>query len=340
MLLKTKEEVNRLWEDETTKGTPLYLYIDNPFCVSKCKFCVYNPQVKKIGGKEYNKYYDMLKREIENSYLYLQAPNLKGVYFGGGTASALTTPLMREIFNLIPNLKSLESKSFECNPVITSDAKIDILKEYGFNYVSFGIQSMDSEVLKGQNRIPYNIPKLNRQIRNLKDSGINVNVDLLAYMESGDNSDLDTLKTDISRVFKELNPSWITIYPMYQRFNKRRYVELTDAEIQKDINLATKLRMVISNFLEYNPEYTVSGMSMDNLEDQCCANMTIMRKEEEVNYNTDRYNSSGPRYRTSSENTLAIGGYNKHEVYSYAGATTYFTTYNPQTGIIEHKIKE
>ena len=250
--------IKDFWKTRLPKSqNSLFLYIDNPFCISSCKYCIYSPQKHPIGGEIYNTYYDALISKLKEYEPILSLKKPTGVYFGGGTASAMSTKTMRQVFDAIPRFKEMEYKGLECNPAITPDSKIDILIEYGFTYVSFGIQSMNKDVVESQDRYFYDIPRLQRQIKRLRENGIVVNCDLLAFMETGELSDLVLLAEDLQKVRDILKPDVNTVYPMYQRFpieGKLRGKAIYASPEQESlvVDKAFKFRKTVAKFLRKN----------------------------------------------------------------------------------------
>src|SRR6056297_1618092 len=82
------------WNDNKTFN----LYVANPFCLKKCKFCIYNSVIEKINSNCYKSYYDnFLINEIEGFKNILNNKTPDTVYFGGGTASFMTTKTMKNV---------------------------------------------------------------------------------------------------------------------------------------------------------------------------------------------------------------------------------------------------
>ena len=169
----TLDELKEIWKDKINgfRDKDIFcLYIDNPFCIKKCKFCIYSPTETKIGSDLYKKYYtEMLPGEIEKfkEILNLRVPD--SIYFGGGTASLMTEEIMEDIFSKIPNFKEIKNKVFENHPAMLTKRKIDIFAKYNFTYLSFGIQSFNKEIILEQSRILFNINKVQELIQYAKE---------------------------------------------------------------------------------------------------------------------------------------------------------------------------
>jgi oxygen-independent coproporphyrinogen-3 oxidase len=59
---------------------------------------------------------------------------------------------LSDILHFSYDLSKLEQFTFECSPYTTDIAKLDILKKIGVNRVTFGVQSLDDDILRNYNR--------------------------------------------------------------------------------------------------------------------------------------------------------------------------------------------
>ena len=90
------------------------------------------------------KYLEKLKEEL----ISYQIGELKTIYVGGGTPTALEDDLFLELLEIIkPYTKGVKEYTFEANPESLSESKIKLSKQYGVNRISLGVQSTDSKVL-------------------------------------------------------------------------------------------------------------------------------------------------------------------------------------------------
>ena len=75
----------------------LGLYIHIPFCVLKCKYCVFNSY--KIEKDKKEKFLNVLKKEMS---LYTNKDRkINTIFFGGGTPSILSNTEMKMIMDEI-----------------------------------------------------------------------------------------------------------------------------------------------------------------------------------------------------------------------------------------------
>ena len=137
----------------------LMLYVHIPFCMSKCHFCDWVARIPKrdllrrpddpVRGT----YVDALCREVrERGDQLSQAGTVPYVlYWGGGTASSLTTPEIEAVagaFQEAFDMSSVAESTIECSPDTISEDKLHLFRSLGFTRFSSGVQSLDDARLK------------------------------------------------------------------------------------------------------------------------------------------------------------------------------------------------
>jgi oxygen-independent coproporphyrinogen-3 oxidase len=152
------------------------LYVHVPFCAHKCEYCAFFSEASS--GELMNRYVAALIRELE-----MVAPNLKPatVFFGGGTPSILNLRQWEEILRAMERLNLLGAREFtvECNPATVSADKAKLLRDFGVNRVSMGVQSLDEKLLDRLGRI-HSRDQVFQSFNTLRAAGFdNVNVDLM-----------------------------------------------------------------------------------------------------------------------------------------------------------------
>jgi len=348
-----KHEIKKLWLNKKwVESDTFHIYIHNPFCLTECKFCIHRGHKIRINDTTYKKYYeDYLPSLIEFWTDVFNCYPVKSIYFGGGTSSIMTLDTMINIFGLIPNFENIPNKIFECNPSLMSKSKIDLLNKNKFSYVSFGVQTFNERILKNQNRIPISIKKLKENVLSLEKNGCFVNVDLMSFIDTESERDLDVLHHDIYKLISEVNPAMITIYPARQALVQKmpayyctregletpQKVRTEDEQNIRNFKLIEKLRKVL---IEVNSktEYTLVNQAMDKREflsrdailKNAYRNYTLTRLPKEIYRNIKCYNSSGNNRHPISQNTLGIGSFMGEcdPSYSYMNRDLYYIESN------------
>jgi oxygen-independent coproporphyrinogen-3 oxidase len=152
------------------------LYVHVPFCAHKCEYCAFYSAPPS--GDVVNRYVAALVRELE-----LIAPDCRPetVFFGGGTPSLLTLKQWETIMVVMERSKLLGAAEWtvECNPATVSADKAKLLRDFGVNRVSMGVQSLDESLLDRLGRI-HTREQAFRSYDTLRAAGFaNVNVDLM-----------------------------------------------------------------------------------------------------------------------------------------------------------------
>lgn len=155
------------------------VYIHIPFCQQMCHYCdfvkfFYN---EKLAAQ----YLEALENEI-NTNLPGSKNRVNTIYIGGGTPTVLRIEQLRTLLELINDkFDVLKCKEFtiEVNPGDLGKDKINLLKEYGVNRVSFGVQVMDDKMLEGLGRM-HKVSDVYKTVDQLKQYGFsNISLDLI-----------------------------------------------------------------------------------------------------------------------------------------------------------------
>lgn len=214
----------------------LNLYIHNPFCEWLCHFCNYSIKDENLSPKLENKMVEAIGAEIQHWKECFddvgRKPMLRSVYIGGGTGLILSydsleylmETLMGESFSVgDPFHLCIESSS---SALCRQDAraKLRLLKGYGLDRISIGVQTLDEEILRilarGKSREDKYIETLKQgpktavdiadcAVAIARDHTENINVDLMQELAE-DYSD-STLERDLEW-FISCEPSSLTLY--------------------------------------------------------------------------------------------------------------------------------
>ena len=111
------------------------------------------------------------------------APDLKPrtIFFGGGTPSLLTLKQWDIVLGTMNRLGLLKAEEFtvECNPATVSADKANLLRSYGVNRISMGVQSLDEKLLERLGRI-HSREMVFKSYDILRKAGFtNINLDLM-----------------------------------------------------------------------------------------------------------------------------------------------------------------
>jgi len=143
----TSDVIKSFGESNASEGISLYVHL--PFCESLCTFCGCNKRITKNHNVE-TPYLESLQKEWE---LYVemlpQKPIIKEIHLGGGTPTFFApenlAALLRGIFRFA-NRAENPSFSFEGHPNNTKREHLQVLYDFGFTRVSYGVQDYNTEV--------------------------------------------------------------------------------------------------------------------------------------------------------------------------------------------------
>jgi oxygen-independent coproporphyrinogen-3 oxidase len=174
------DEIQR--SNEGNELPDLSLYFHLPFCKSLCYFCgcttVITQNRDRIAG-----YLDSLEKEIVAiSALTNPSRRVVQLHWGGGTPSYLTNRQISRLMTLIKerfNFADDAEVSMEIDPRNLEDNFLQVIRDIGFNRVSFGVQDVNPVVQEAINRIQPE--ELNRRVvRESRELGFDsVNIDLI-----------------------------------------------------------------------------------------------------------------------------------------------------------------
>ena len=152
------KEIKTFWKKRIAEvgrdGPRMYLYVHIPFCRRECNYCFF-PKRIDIGESQMEQYVQFVIREMQSFKKSFKNVQFGSLYLGGGTPSLLTRKQLCLIFQTINAGFAFDEnaeRTFECNPADFSLEKMKLLEGFGINRISFGIQSLDPEVLRHANR--------------------------------------------------------------------------------------------------------------------------------------------------------------------------------------------
>lgn len=239
------------------------LYIHIPFCSTICSYCDF-PK-RDIKSCNVNDYLKAIKKEL---YFYINKidNNIETIYVGGGTPSSLSAKqlelLLSDITNIV-NMSNVVEFSMEANPESLDLDKISILKKYGVNRVSLGVQTFQRDLLKLLNRRHTNL-EVFKVIKDLKDNGINnINIDLMFAIP---NQTIDMLKDDLEQVIS-LGVKHISYYSLILEEKSILYKNKQKYNFCDEDTEALMYELVIDTLITNNYcHYEISNFCKENYE--------------------------------------------------------------------------
>ncbi|PLT30950.1 radical SAM family heme chaperone HemW [Peribacillus deserti] len=205
-------------------------YIHIPFCEHICHYCDFNKVFLK--NQPVEEYLRLLKKEMELTLEQYKTDQLKTIFVGGGTPTALNEQQLEQLCLSINETLPFEREnveySFEANPGDLSAEKLAILKEYGVNRLSFGVQSFNDELLKKIGRA-HRAADVFTTIDKAREAGFeNISIDLIYALPGQTLEDFrDTLKTAMSLELPHFSGYSLIIEPKTVFYNLLQKGRLT-----------------------------------------------------------------------------------------------------------------
>ncbi len=200
--------------------TSLGIYVQVPFCQTKCTYCNFHTGV--VSSSRFAPYVSVVCREIQTYRdLYstagielvpaiAEAANVDTVYIGGGTPSLLDPAHLQTLLNTIRDSFACEpvEVTLEADPETVDPQKASAWVRAGINRVSFGVQSFsDSELAASGRR--HRRADIYRAGPILREAGIaNIGFDLIAGLPL---QTPESWRDSVNRLV-ELGPEHISVY--------------------------------------------------------------------------------------------------------------------------------
>lgn len=211
------------------KTSGLYLHI--PFCKTKCHYCDFY-STTDLSWK--TRFVDALISELksETAFLHHIKPEVRTVYFGGGTPSMLDKNDFERIFealNQYYDLSSCIEITIEANPDDLSDEYIKLLRSLPFNRISIGVQSFnDNELLEINRR--HNSEEAFNAVINCYNAGFhNISIDLMYGLPS---QTIDSFRESVLKAVS-LPVSHISSYALSWEAGSVLYNKLLKGELKQ-----------------------------------------------------------------------------------------------------------
>lgn len=232
------------------------LYLHFPYCKTKCLFCACNAYVSNNIEIRSN-YLKNLIKEIEMHIPFLANKRIRHLHLGGGTPTYLSAEELSDTLSFLYNNYAFTfdpEKSVEIDPRTISTTKLEVLKKYGFNRVSFGIQDFDPQVQNFINR-HHSVEEISEIIEETRLIGINnINLDIIYGLN---HQTTESWKNTLNSVL-QLRPARIAAYSFANvPWKKKHQLSLKDGVVNADEKL--KMLLITRDFF-LNNGYVAIGM--------------------------------------------------------------------------------
>ncbi len=257
------------------------IYIHIPYCIKKCNYCDFNSYtVSDISIMDY-----LIALSAEMSILSQQviSKDIKTIFIGGGTPSILSVKEMEYLFTSLeeyfPYLDRDIEFSMEANPGTLDLDKLRIMKKYGVNRISLGVQAFQDKLLSSLGRI-HDVSDVFTSLDNIKKVGYtNINIDLMFGIP---NQSIAMHKESLNRFF-QLGIPHISVYNLIIEEGTQFYnlylqnkLSLPSEEDELAMYILTLEEMVKNNYKHYE----ISNFSLPDSD--CKHNINYWKNNEYI----------------------------------------------------------
>ncbi|MDH5325294.1 MAG: STM4012 family radical SAM protein [Gammaproteobacteria bacterium] len=208
------QSLPHVWSEEDTKA--LFLYVHIPFCEMRCGFCNLFTLSRPRAVLQ-QEYVNALLRQIRSIAPVFEKAQFARFAMGGGTPTYLSVEQLDQVLSVVNALPGMDTQaipvSVEVSPLTATREKLALLRDFGIDRISMGVQSFDDAevglLVRKQSRAQVATALENIRLWNFPV----VNLDLI-YGIAG-----QTPKSWLVSLQKtlEFQPEEIYLYPLYVR---------------------------------------------------------------------------------------------------------------------------
>lgn len=229
------------------------IYINIPFCPSKCSYCSFTSYSLDIFGKYYKRFFNNLIKELKYRLKNYNKKNIKLVYIGGGTPLTLKKKdlkkLLDTIYKFVDKDKLLEFTFEGGRPELFTKEKIELLAEYNISRVAVNPQTLNNKILERVNR-KHNVKDFYKAFNKIQKYDFDIiNSDLILGLPQ---TNFNINKKTINNILKLENINNITLHVLAPKRGSKMYKEgyNYDKNVKKSFNYMVK-RMKDKGFKPY-----------------------------------------------------------------------------------------
>lgn len=249
-------------------NTKISAYIHIPFCEHICFYCDFNKVF--LEGQPVDEYIQSLLNEIRLTKEQYPSKTTETIYIGGGTPTSLSAKQLDVLLKGVRELLPIDAKNeftIEANPGDLTQEKLQVMKEYGVNRLSMGVQTFDNQLLKkiGRKHTAEDVYETMKFLE--KEDFLNVSIDLI-YALPGQTLEgfRDTLKRAI-----ELDLPHYSLYSlilenktMFMNWVRQGRLQLPDQDVEAQMFEETITAMEKAG----RHQYEVSNFALKGQESQ------------------------------------------------------------------------
>lgn len=251
-------------------------YIHIPFCEHICHYCDFTKFFYNEASA--TAYIRALKREIQTKIQHKNTP-IETIFIGGGTPTSLNVKQLQNLLEIIDktfDVANCEEYTIEANPGDFAEDKIKLLKNYGVNRVSLGVQVFDDAMLDSLGRA-HRVKDVYTTINQLKKHGFsNISIDLIyALPNQTVNGFRQTVSEALSFDLPHYSSYSLQIEPKTIFYNRYRKGQLHRPQQEEEVKMYAILKQMMTE--NGKEQYEISNFAQRGYESK--HNLTYWNNE-------------------------------------------------------------
>ncbi len=197
---------------DTAGDNAMDIYINIPFCPSRCAYCSFLSAVTSEGDPVQQVYMDMLIKEIKAMSPVIAAHHIRSVYIGGGTPTSLDDAQFERLLHIIKaHIPHVPEFTVEAGrPDTITPEKLACMRRHQVTRISINPQTFRDSTLTRVGR-NHSIEDFNRAYRLAKANGFDhINIDLIFGLPG---ERLRDMKRSLKKAIRQ-KPESITIHTL------------------------------------------------------------------------------------------------------------------------------
>ena len=263
------------------------LFINIPICISRCSYCSFVSSIRSQLKEDIIKQYiDCLIMELEDFYKLYNSSDIRSIYIGGGTPTALSEMELEQLLKSIDIKRHTEFTLEAGRPDTITDKKLDIMSRYSVNRISINPQTFNNNTLKNIGRL-HSVEDTIKAYNLASEYGFIINMDMIAALPSESTQDFSL---SMDKLIK-LKPHNITVHTLALKRGSSLKTHLYDNNQDDNAHHMTDYAYNCLKNAGYKPYYMYRLKNMSgNLENigyaidgyQCVYNVDIMEETHSI----------------------------------------------------------
>lgn len=214
--------------DGTTDGNGYSLYVNIPFCPTRCAYCSFMSSPIGLWKDQVDRYLDCVKKEIDETAPLFKTKRLDSIYIGGGTPTTLEPYQLEKLISWIKEAYDTSyTREFTVESgrpdSITLD-KLRVMKDGGVTRISVNPQTMMDRTLELIGR-HHSVKQTIDAFNMAREAGFDhINMDIILGLPG---EELEDVRVTMSEIAK-LMPDELTVHSLAIKRASRLYDYVAD----------------------------------------------------------------------------------------------------------------